>query len=116
MPDNNKKAASYIGLACKAGRLVSGEYMVEKTIKEGNASLVIVAGDASENTKKNFRDACAYRNVPYLEFSTKEEIGRMTGKDIRACIALTDPGFASAIDKCLNVPVQNGGVHIEENN
>ena len=54
MADNNKKAASYIGLAKKSGRLVSGEYMVEKTIKEGKAELVIVAADASENTKKNF--------------------------------------------------------------
>ncbi len=116
MPDNNKKAASYIGLACKAGRLVSGEYMVEKTIKEGNASLVIVAGDASENTKKKFRDTCAYRNVPCLEFSTKEEFGHMTGKEIRACIALTDPGFASAIKKCLYQCSKNGGEHIEENN
>ena len=26
---DNKKAASYIGLAKKSGRLVSGEYMVE---------------------------------------------------------------------------------------
>ena len=113
----SKKAASYIGLACKAGRLVSGEYMVEKTIKEGKAELVIVAGDASDNTKKNFRDACAYRNVPYLVFSDKNDLGHMTGKEMRACLAITDPGFAAAIGKCMNVPMfQNGGEHIEENN
>ena len=102
MPYNSKKAASYIGLACKAGKIASGEYMVEKMLKEGKAVLVIVACDASENTRKNFKDACNYRNVPYAEFSTKNELGHMTGKEMRACLAITDAGFAEALMKCLN--------------
>ena len=56
MPVNEKRILSMLGLAAKAGNLVSGEFSVEKAVKEHKAFLVIVAGDASDNTKKNFRN------------------------------------------------------------
>ena len=45
------KVYSLLGLAKKAGQLLSGDDTCERTIKSGKAVLVIVAGDASENTK-----------------------------------------------------------------
>ena len=45
-----------IGLATKAGKTVTGEFMSEKAVKEGKACLVIVASDASDNTKKKFNN------------------------------------------------------------
>ena len=48
------KALAMIGLAQKAGKIVRGEFATEKAVKTGKAALVIVAGDASENTKKMF--------------------------------------------------------------
>ena len=42
------KALAMIGLAQKAGKIVSGEFATEKAVKTGKAALVIVAGDASE--------------------------------------------------------------------
>ena len=60
------KVLSYIGLATKAGKLVSGEFMTEKAVKEGRANLVIVAQDASDNTKKMFTNMCSFYNVPIV--------------------------------------------------
>ena len=40
------KALAMIGLAQKAGKIVSGEFATEKAVKTGKAALVIVAGDA----------------------------------------------------------------------
>ena len=40
---------SLLGLTTKAGAVVSGEFSTEKAIKEGNAKVVIVAQDASDN-------------------------------------------------------------------
>ena len=60
------KALSLIGLATKAGKTVSGEFMTEREAKARRAYLVIVAGDASENTKKNFRNMCEYHKSPDL--------------------------------------------------
>ena len=55
---NQNKILSLIGLATKAGRTVSGEFSTEKEVKSGRAALVIVADDASDNTKKKFKNMC----------------------------------------------------------
>lgn len=88
-----------LGIAEKAGKIVSGEFSVEKAIKEGRAFLVILAEDASDNTKKHFSDMCSYREIPILFFGTKEELGGCIGKSFRANVALTDQGFAESILK-----------------
>lgn len=90
---------SMIGLAMKAGKLVSGEYMTDKMIKTGKAYLVVVAEDASENTKKEFSDACSYYRVPIVVYGTKESLAHALGKQIRASLAITDEGFANEIMK-----------------
>ena len=50
------KALGMIGLATKAGKIASGEFMTENAVKSGMASLVIVSAEASDNTKKKFRN------------------------------------------------------------
>ena len=52
----NNRILSSLGLAQKAGCIASGEYAVEKAVKGGLASLVIVAEDASDNTKKKMKN------------------------------------------------------------
>ena len=58
------KALSLLGLATKAGKTVSGEFSTEKSVKSGKGYVVLVAGDSSDNTKKKFRNMCAYYQVP----------------------------------------------------
>ncbi|MGN0170182.1 MAG: L7Ae/L30e/S12e/Gadd45 family ribosomal protein [Lachnospiraceae bacterium] len=91
------KVMSMLGLATKAGKLVSGEFMTETVIKKSGARLVILAKDCSDNTKKKFYNMCDYRDIPCYEYSDKEELGRCIGKEFRACLAVTDPGFATSI-------------------
>ncbi|MCD7826021.1 MAG: ribosomal L7Ae/L30e/S12e/Gadd45 family protein [Clostridiaceae bacterium] len=88
-----------IGLAKKAGRVVSGEYMTENAVKSGAAKLVIIAEDVSENTRKKFRNMCNFYEVPIREYSSKDELGRSMGKEFRASLAVTDEGLAQAILK-----------------
>ena len=52
---NNNKVLSLVGLATKAGKIASGEFSTEKSVKTGKGFLVLVAADASENTRKKFR-------------------------------------------------------------
>ena len=93
------KALSLIGLATKAGKTVSGEFMTEREAKARRAYLVIVAGDASENTKKNFRNMCEYHKVLICFYSDKESLGHAMGKQFRASLAVLDEGFAKGILK-----------------
>ena len=45
---------SMLGLAAKAGKIVSGEFATEQAIKADKACLVVIAKDASDNTTKKF--------------------------------------------------------------
>jgi len=96
------KALSLVGLATKAGRTVSGEFMTEKEVKSGRAALAIVAIDASENTKKKFRNMCEYYEVPLCFYGNKEKLGHAIGKEFRASLAILDEGFAKGIQKHIN--------------
>ena len=95
----NNKILSLIGLATKAGKTVSGEFSTEKSVKTGKGYLVVVAEDASENTKKKFRNMCEYYEVPVFFLSDKEGLGKAMGKEFRASLAVQDENFAKAIRK-----------------
>ena len=56
----NDKVISLLGLAERAGKIASGEFAAEKAVKTGKARLIIVAEDASDNTKRKFSDMCKY--------------------------------------------------------
>ena len=93
------KVLSYLGLAMRGHNLVSGEFQTEDAVKSGKALLVIVAEDASENTKKLFHDKCSYYDV----YGTKQSLGGAIGKDLRSSLAVTDQGLAQAIEKTLKL-------------
>lgn len=104
------KALSMIGIATKAGKTVTGEFSTEKAVKEGAAHLVVVAIDASDNTKKKFQNMCNYYHVTIKMFSDKTSLGNACGKEFRASLAVTDAGLAKTIgkhiDNCNNLEVQ----------
>ena len=93
----NDKVLSLIGLCKKAGKLKSGEFSVEEIIKVRKAKLVLVALDASENTKKKYKDMCSYRNIPIYFYSDKATLGKWMGSEERAAVGITDDGFAGSI-------------------
>lgn len=95
----NNKALSMLSLATKAGKTVTGEFSTEKAVKEGKAYLVVVAQDASDNTKKKFQNMCEYYHVTMKVFSDKVSLGNACGKEFRASLAVTDPGLAKAAVK-----------------
>ena len=101
----SKKVLGSLGLAMKAGCVVSGEFMTEKAIRDGRAKLVIVAEDASDNTRKKFIDSCHFYKVPCARFGDRELLGNAVGKEFRASLAVTDKGFAVSIGKNLDLEV-----------
>ena len=102
---------SFLGLATKAGKLLSGDETCEKAIKAGKVYLVIVSEDASDNTKKKFSDMCNYRNVAIRYYGDKELLGKFTGKKIRSVIAIIERGFAGHLkDMIDNRGIEHGGV------
>ncbi|WP_369461519.1 L7Ae/L30e/S12e/Gadd45 family ribosomal protein [Thermoclostridium stercorarium] len=104
---------NFLGLAMKAGKLVSGELGCEKAIKSGKASLVIVAEDASANTKKKFMDSCGFYRISFCVFGEKEKLGKFLGKGVRSVIAVTDKNFSGRLIRLIEETKQSTGVLIE---
>jgi ribosomal protein L7Ae-like RNA K-turn-binding protein len=98
-----KKLFNLIGIATKSRNIASGEFSTEKAVKEHKAALVIVAEDASDNTKKMFTNMCTYYKVPIYFFGEKDELGHAMGKEFRASLAVFDKGLADAIEKQLKM-------------
>lgn len=98
-----KKVFSLIGIATKSNNIMSGEFQTEKAVKEHKAALVIVAEDASNNTKKMFTNMCTYYKVPIYFFGSKNELGHYMGKEFRASLAILDKGLADEIEKQLKM-------------
>lgn len=97
MTNNMQKIHSLLGIAMRAGKLVSGEDGTMIDLKKGKLNLVIIAEDASNNTKKLFKDKSSFRHVNCIELSTKSDLGISIGKDSRAVIGIKDIGFANKI-------------------
>lgn len=97
------KILSLLGLSMRGRNLASGEFQTLEAIKMGNAFMVIVARDASDNTKKLFHDKCSFYEVPVYEYGSKEELGRAIGKDLRSSLAVCDEGLANAVIKQLEM-------------
>ena len=93
----NRKIQSLLSRWQRAGKIVTGEDTVEINVKKGSAFLVIIAGDASENTKNKFVNKCKYYNVPYFICYTKEELSSCIGKYNRSVYAITEVNFAEKL-------------------
>lgn len=98
--NNKTKALNLLGLAMRARKLESGTQTVLANIRNQNAKLVIIADDASPNTKKQFLDKSDYYKIPSVINFSKDEISQAIGKERTVC-AFTDNGFAQSFKKLL---------------
>lgn len=97
-------ALLFLGLCRRAGALVTGEEGVLNALASGEAKLVLMAHDASDNTRKRFTNKCASRRVELVTYGTGETLGRAVGKNVTMVTAVLDEGFARGIRKKTGQP------------
>ena len=93
----DRKIASLLSLCSKAGMLMTGEEIGEKLLQRDEAELVIVAEDASDNTKKKFVNKCFFYEKPVRIFGEKEVMSKCVGKSNRTVYIIIDSGFATRL-------------------
>ena len=86
-----------LGMAKRAGKLSTGAFVCDKMITSRRARLVILASDASENTKKSVTNSCKYYNIKLIEASDMSTLGHATGGGDKAVVSVNDNNFAKAI-------------------
>lgn len=98
----NKDWVSLLGLANRARKVISGEELVVKEIRNGNAKLVLLSDDASANTTKKITDKSTYYQVQLRTVSDRYTLGNAIGKEARVVVAITESGFAKKINHLLD--------------
>ncbi len=86
-----------IGLARRAGKVVLGSDGIEASVRSGKAYFVVLASDAAENTAKRLTDKCKSYDVPFAVVGTKQSLGKISGREEAAAVAVTDRNFATGM-------------------
>ena len=99
---NLKQLLFSVGLARKAGKLVSGTDSVCDEIRKNKIFLVLCSQDVSDNTRKKISDCCTYYKAK-LHFCgvSKEALGKAIGKPFSACVGITDKNLSELISRNL---------------
>jgi ribosomal protein L7Ae-like RNA K-turn-binding protein len=82
---------------------VSGETQTLLAIRNQTAQMVLLAPDASANTKKLFTDKCSFYQVDMRQYGSKESLGMAIGKNERSAVAICDHGLAQTVAKQLEL-------------
>lgn len=94
---NDNKWMSLLGLANRARKITSGEELTVKEIRSGNAKLILLSEDASQNTTKKITDKCRSYKIPVKLVANREILGKAIGKEQRVVVAVLDNGFAKKL-------------------
>ena len=94
---NDQKFYSFIGLIKKSGNLISGYNNCICEIKRDKCKLVVIAEDASDNTKEKFLETCTIKNIPYIIHGCKEELGSGIGKAPTSVLIIKDYNMSKVV-------------------
>ena len=89
------KFFNFLGLAKRAGNIVEG-YSDEQRNKK-DFFLIIISNDASNSTRKKFKNHCIAKNIELIEDFSKEELGFAIGREEVKILAITDKNMAEKL-------------------
>ncbi|QZY56794.1 L7Ae/L30e/S12e/Gadd45 family ribosomal protein [Crassaminicella profunda] len=95
------KVLSFLGLAQRSGNLVTGEDTCAAYVKKNAVKLVLIANDASDNTKKKFQDMADFRNIKCVIYGDRQKLSQAVGKPNRAVYGIKDTGLAKKISSLI---------------
>ena len=87
---------SLLGLASRARKITSGETLIHD-IRNKKVYFVIIAADASDNTKKKIIDKCNFYKTDYVVDGSSDDLSAAVGKYNRVAVGILDKGFAASI-------------------
>lgn len=91
--NNQQQLANLIGLAQRAGKVISGEELVVKAIQHQEARLIFLANDAGDNLTKKITDKSKYYQIEVSTVFNTLELSMAVGKP-RKVVAIVDAGFS----------------------
>ncbi len=93
----NEAALRLLGLAARAGAVLSGTERVRDAARAGTLQFVVVAGDISANTRDKLIPLFEANGVRYQEVGTRADLGDAVGRPPASAVGITDAGFARRV-------------------
>lgn len=91
------KFFNFLGLAKRSGNLIEGYSKCDEQRNRKNIFLFIISNDASNSTRKKFKNHCILKNVDLIEDFSKEELGDAIGRLEVKVLAVTDQNMAKKL-------------------
>jgi ribosomal protein L7Ae-like RNA K-turn-binding protein len=88
---------SLFSLCRRARKLSAGSFACETALREGVAVVIVIASDASENTRQKFVNKAFFYKIPVYIYGTIAELSKASGTANRAVFAVTEKGLAADI-------------------
>ena len=95
----NNKFLSMLGLAKRAGALITGTDLVTKALPSGKIRLVMYAENSSQNTEKKITDKCKFYGTRCVKIDyVGEDVAHAIGKLSSVCVVgVSDENFSKEL-------------------
>ena len=85
---------NFLGIAQRAGKIISGEKILLKEIKGARIRFLIIASDAGSATSKKFHDKVRSHRIPFNDLFTTDQLSKAIGNR-RVVLGINIKGFAN---------------------
>jgi predicted RNA-binding protein YlxR (DUF448 family)/ribosomal protein L30E len=93
-----RRILGYLGLANKAGQVISGGSLVSDAIRSGQKpGLILVATDVSESIGEKIELLAAVHHITCFSILKKDDFGAILGKAPRSAVAIRAGGFVAQL-------------------
>ncbi len=90
-----------LGLARRAGAVVPGTDAARQAIRQGEARLVVTAGDASPVQMKKIERTLKNQAIPRVTLGDRAMLGAAVGRGPTSAVVVTGASFAAELTKRL---------------
>jgi ribosomal protein L7Ae-like RNA K-turn-binding protein len=86
-----------LGLAARAGEILTGTDQVRKAVREGKVYYVMVAADASPTQQQKLVPLLDARQTRYHIRFSREQLGSAVGRAPISAVGVSNPSFARRV-------------------
>ncbi len=97
----NARITSMLGMSYQARKIIIGEDALRRAIRKNKVKLLIIAEDASDNTKKRFTNIAKHYGITYHIYFTKYDFSKCLGGKYSSVLGIIDRNFTNILDKLI---------------
>lgn len=102
-------ALRMLGLAERAGMVIPGTGRVREAVRSGRVRLVLLASDASRNSRDKLEPLVRAVGLEYAVIADRARLGAAVGRAPLSAVAVTDAAMARRIDALARPHADAGG-------